>query len=195
MVFRKEKLVGKNVELIPLEANHLEALYEASKAPEIWAHMPKKVETLEDAKAFIDEALEIKATGSQFPFIIFHRETGKAIGSTRFLEIDRENKGIEIGFTWLNPSVWRTSVNTECKYLLLQYCFEELKYIRVQFKTDILNVRSQTAIARLGAKKEGILRNQKIRQDGTYRDSVYFSIIESEWEEVKSGLEAKQSRS
>src|SRR5690606_33587051 len=109
---------------------------------------------------------------------------GKAIGSTRFLEIDRENKGIEIGFTWLNPSVWRTSVNTECKYLLLQYCFEELKYIRVQFKTDILNVRSQTAIARLGAKKEGILRNQKIRQDGTYRDSVYFSIIESEWEEV-----------
>ncbi|KIN32466.1 MULTISPECIES: GNAT family N-acetyltransferase [Bacillus] len=147
--------------------------------------------TVRGMEAFVEEALQTKETGTEFPFVIIHRKTGKMVGTTRFLYMSSASRSLEIGWTWFHPSVWGTSVNTECKFLLLQYCFEQLKTIRVQFKTDERNIRSQKAIERLGAVKEGILRNQMIRKDGTFRNSVFYSIIDSEWPSVKQHLEQR----
>jgi RimJ/RimL family protein N-acetyltransferase len=123
------------------------------------------------------------------PFVIIDKESQKIVGSTRFYDISVPNKGLEIGSTWLTPAMWRTSVNTECKYLLLKHCFETIGTIRVQFKTDSRNIRSQRAIERLGAVKEGVLRNHMILPDDYVRDSVYYSIIDREWPVVKLRLE------
>jgi RimJ/RimL family protein N-acetyltransferase len=121
------------------------------------------------------------------------QEHNRAIGSTRYLDIQTQNRGLEIGWSWLTPTVQRTGVNTECKYLLLRHAFEQLGMIRVQLKTDSRNLQSQRAIERLGAVKEGTLRNHMILPDGYYRHSVYYSIIESEWPTVKAGLEEKMA--
>jgi N-acetyltransferase len=180
-------LTGNKVQLVPLQLNHVQGLYEAGRYPEIWTLTQGRIQTLEDAKTYVQNALEQKNT---FPFVIVDRESQKVVGSTRLYDISVQNKGLEIGYTWLTPTVWRTSVNTECKYLLLKYCFETLGTIRVQLKTDSRNIRSQTAIERIGAIKEGILRNHMILSDGYIRDSVYYSIIESEWPQVKHKLES-----
>ena len=128
------------------------------------------------------------------PFAVIHRITGRAIGATRYMEIRPLDRGLEIGGTWYAVAYQRTAVNTECKYLLLRHAFESLGCIRVQFKTDLLNEPSQRALARIGAVKEGILRNHMIRPDGTIRHSVYYSIIDSEWPKVKARLEEMLSR-
>ena len=128
------------------------------------------------------------------PFAIIDQATERVIGSTRYHDFSAHNRGIEIGWTWLASDVQRTGVNTECKYLLLQYAFEVLEVIRVQFKTHHLNIRSQNAIERIGATREGVLRNHVIMPDGSYRHSVYFSIIDSEWPQIKVNLEAKMRR-
>ncbi|MGM0878322.1 MAG: GNAT family N-acetyltransferase [Bacillota bacterium] len=182
------ELVGDSVRIVPMEKHHAQDLYEIGKEPSIWTHLPKTINTLGDMQSFVEEALEKKCLGEEFPFVILLRENNKVIGSTRFLGISHPNKNLEIGWTWLNPSVWRTNINTECKYLLLEYCFETLKLIRVQFKTDERNVRSQKAIERIGGVKEGILRNHMIRQDGSYRNSVFYSIIEQDWVNTKQKL-------
>lgn len=152
-------------------------------------HLPKAIHTLNDMKSFVEEALYKKETGLEDPFVVLLRDNDNIVGSTRFLEISNSNKSLEIGWTWYAPSVWGTHINTECKYLLLKYCFETLKLIRVQFKTDERNVRSQNAIKKIGGVKEGILRNHMIRKDGTFRNSVFYSIIESDWVSVKHKLE------
>lgn len=121
--------------------------------------------------------------------MIYDKQLDQIVGSTSFLSISIPNRNLEIGYTWLTPTVWRTRVNTECKYLLLKHCFETLKTIRVQLKTDRRNVRSQRAIERIGAIKEGTLRNQMIMPDGYLRDSVLYSIIDQEWASVKRKLE------
>ncbi|MDM5300930.1 GNAT family N-acetyltransferase [Bacillus subtilis] len=185
------ELTGELIRVVPMDKSHIQGLYEAANDETIWAHLPKTITTLHDMEDFIEEALQMKASGAEFPFVMIHRETGKIVGTTRFLYMSSASRSLEIGWTWLNPSVWGTSVNTECKYLLLQYCFEQLKTIRVQFKTDERNVRSQKAIERLGAVKEGILRNQMIRKDGTFRNSVFYSIIDSDWPSVKQHLEQR----
>jgi RimJ/RimL family protein N-acetyltransferase len=179
-------LNGSNVELIPMEAGHSEALYEAGRYPEIWALTQGRIFSHDDAREYIRKALESAGTLS---FIIIQRASGKIVGSTRFYDISLPNKSLEIGSTWLTPAVWRTVVNTECKFLLLKHCFETLGTIRVQLKTDSRNTRSQRAIERLGASKEGVLRNHMILPDGYIRDSVYYSIIDREWPEVKLNLE------
>ncbi|WP_180322333.1 GNAT family N-acetyltransferase [Mesobacillus foraminis] len=184
-----EQLTGNYVKLIPMEIKHVQELYEIGTDKKIWTYLPKTIETFDQMKSFVEEALDKQEAGTELPFVIVHRESNKVIGSTRFLEISDIRKSIEIGWTWLTPSVWRTPVNTECKYVLLKYCFETLKMIRVQFKTDEKNIRSQKAIERIGGVKEGILRNHMIRKDGTYRHSVFYSIIDSEWVSVKSRLE------
>jgi len=123
------------------------------------------------------------------PFAVVDTLRNRIVGSTRLADISFPNRGVEIGWTWLDPSVWRTPINTECKYLLLKHCFETLDMIRVCLKTDSRNVRSQRAIERLGARREGILRSHRILPDGYARDSVYYSILASEWPDVRQTLE------
>ncbi|MQR89268.1 GNAT family N-acetyltransferase [Bacillus megaterium] len=188
-MLKSGELVGTAVKLVPLEKIHEQELYEAAKSKEIWEHLPVKVHSLSDMKRLIESALKAKQEGRELPFAVFDIESHAIVGSTRFLDISLPNKSVEIGWTWYHPSVWRTRVNTECKYLLLKYCFEELKFHRVQFKTDVRNNRSRKAIKRLGATEEGISRKHMVLPDGYVRDSVIFSIIDDEWRLVKKRLE------
>lgn len=187
MEVKPVRLTGSKVELIPMEIGHKEGLYEAGRYPEIWAVTQGAIATPEDAESYINKALGTPAT---VPFVIAERESGRILGSTRLFDISVPNRNLEIGSTWLTPDAWRTAVNTECKYLLLRHCFETLGTIRVQLKTDSRNTRSQRAIERLGAVKEGVLRNHMILPDGYVRDSVYYSIVDREWPQVKLRLES-----
>lgn len=140
---------------------------------------------------YIATALRGREDGHVVPFVVIARGTGRIVGSTRFWKIDRGNRKLEIGHTWLSQSAQRTAANTEAKYLLLKYAFEILKSVRVQFATDELNERSRAAILRIGAKQEGIVRHERIMPDGRKRNSVRFSIIDTEWPDVKTALEGK----
>lgn len=184
-------LVGKRARIQPMEERHAEALFEAGRDPSIWTYMPMSIRSPEQMRELVRQALAAKKDGSEFPYVIVDRESGEVVGSTRFLAISRPNRSLEIGWTWLSPAVWRTSVNTECKFLLLRHAFETLGAIRVQIKTDRRNLRSQQAIERLGATKEGVLRKHVILHDGYVRDSVFYAILDEEWAAVKSGLELK----
>jgi RimJ/RimL family protein N-acetyltransferase len=188
-MLKSVELIGTAVKLVPLEKMHEQELYEAAKSKEIWEHLPVKVHSLSDIKQLIENALTAKQEGRELPFAVFDVESNSIVGSTRFLDVSLPNKSVEIGWTWYHPSVWRTRVNTECKYLLLRHCFEELKFHRVQFKTDVRNKRSRAAIKRLGATQEGISRKHMVLSDGYVRDSVIFSIIDEEWPFVKKRLE------
>jgi RimJ/RimL family protein N-acetyltransferase len=158
----------------------------------IWRHMPYGPMTDEaDIRGWVRDILERAAAGTDVPFAVVHLASGRIAGATRYMHIRPADHGLEIGGTWYGNEFQRTVVNTECKYLLLRNAFEELKCIRVQFKTDSRNVPSQRAIERLGAVREGTLRNHMILPDGTIRDSVYYSILDSEWPAVKTLLEGK----
>lgn len=187
-------LTGALAKLIPMDQSHVEALFEAGRSPEIWPYMPMSVRTADDMQRLVREALHARERGTEFPFVIVDQARARVVGSTRFLEITPAHRGIEIGWTWLSPEVWRTSINTECKYLLLRHCFEALGAIRVQLKTDARNVRSQTAIERIGAVREGVLRHHRIMPDGYLRDSVYYSILVDEWPVVRTRLDGYLGR-
>lgn len=189
-----DELVGNNVRIIPMEIHHTEELYTVVHDSMIWTHLPMTITSINDMELLVERALENKKSGTEFPFVVINRKNNQMIGSTRFLNISIPSKNLEIGWTWYTPTVWGTHLNTECKYLLLQYCFETLNLIRVQFKTDNLNVRSQKAIEKIGGVREGVLRNHMIREDGTFRHSVFYSIIESEWMSVKEKLETLLSK-
>lgn len=187
-------LTGKVVRLEPLQMEHAEHLLQAAQDPTIWTYMSYNPSvSLNAMKIWITNALEAQERGKDIPFAIVSLATGELVGSTRYLTITPHDRGIEIGWTWLARAARRTPVNTECKYLLLQHAFETLKAIRVQIKTDSRNLTSQRAIERLGATKEGILRNHMIMPDGYYRHSVYYSILDTEWAIVKANLEKKIS--
>ncbi|MGG0938286.1 GNAT family protein [Brevibacillus centrosporus] len=181
-------LEGKYVRLEPLRHAHIEGIWEAGRYENIWTYMSVKIDQLQDAVSFVETALRNEEEGIELPFAIIGQEDGKVIGSTRFLNIARKDRGLEIGFTWLTPSVWKSVINTECKYLLMRHCFEQLGCIRVQLKTDSRNLNSQRAIARIGGVREGVLRNHMILPDGYVRDSVYFSITNTEWQNVQEKL-------
>jgi len=170
--------------------DHLEDLWEAAKPDEIWTYMATKVRTKDEMKQMIDSALKDRENGTGYTFTVVNNED-RVIGSTRFLDILTQHKSAEIGSTWYHPDVWRTKVNTECKYLLLKLAFETWDLTRVQLKTDSRNLRSQQAIARLGAVKEGILRKDRIISDGYVRDTVFFSILCDEWKQVCTQLKLK----
>lgn len=189
-------LTGQKVRLEPLCPAHTPALYEAIKdAPNLWQYIfVRQPRSLEEMEQWTDQALQDQAQGTSLPFVTVDLASGSIVGSTRYLRIEAQHRGLEIGWTWLTPSTQRTGINTECKYLLLRHAFEQLHAIRVQLNTHYLNIQSQRAIERLGAVKEGILRNNRIMPDGSYRHSVYYSIIEDEWPQVKAGLEAKMRR-
>lgn len=180
-------LIGHHVELLPLEQIYAAELLSAAMHQQIWQWLPHEpFSQLEDVQNWIADAL---FHSNQQAFVIKHKKFKQVVGSTRLMDIQPNNKSLEIGWTWINPSYWRTAVNSECKLLLMQYVFEELKYNRVQFKTDSRNIRSQKAIERLGAKKEGVLRSNMLLPDGYRRDSVYYSVLIEEWPEVKARLE------
>ncbi|MFG3434976.1 GNAT family N-acetyltransferase [Lysinibacillus fusiformis] len=181
-------LENEIVKLKPLELNDLSGILEAASYPKIWSHMSTTIEKMVDVNNFVENALLMRRNKTEFPFVIVDKKTGEIIGSTRFMDIDDTHQRVEIGTTWLTPAYWRTAINTNCKYLLLQYCFETLHLQRVQIKTDHENSQSQKAIERIGATKEGVLRNHMIRKDGTTRHTVMYSITLEEWPQVKIHL-------
>lgn len=192
---RPVTLTGAVARLEPLGPEHAEELFAAAQEPSIWRHMPDDPSgSVEEMRAWIMAALRERESGTQLPFAIVERGTGQAIGSTRYLNISPRDSGLEVGWTWLAARAQRTAVNTECKYLLLRHAFEDLGAIRLQIKTDGRNEISQRAIERLGAVREGVLRKHMLVQ-GTYlRDTVMYSILDSEWPGVKARLEGFLAR-
>ncbi|MEW6287571.1 MAG: GNAT family protein [Chloroflexota bacterium] len=183
-------LTGKYVRLEPMTEEHIPALAEIGVGQPFWDFMLYgRMDTEADMANWVRDILSRAARGTDLPFVAVHLASGRVAGATRYLNITPEHRGLEIGGTWYGPEFQRTAVNTECKYLLLKHAFETLGCIRVQLKTDLRNERSQRAIERIGAVKEGILRNHMILPDGRIRHSVFYSIIDSEWEEVKKRLE------
>ncbi|MCX6034300.1 MAG: GNAT family protein [Chloroflexi bacterium] len=184
-------LTGKVVRLEPLSEAHIPALALAGRDESIWKYMLYDALTSEENMTdWVRDILKRQQARTDLPFAVIHLASGRAAGATRYLEMRPQHRSLEIGGTWYAPEFQRTAVNTECKYLMLKYAFEEMNCIRVQFKADVRNEHSIRAIERLGAVREGMLRNHYILQDGTFRDSVYFSILEQEWPGVKRWLEA-----
>jgi RimJ/RimL family protein N-acetyltransferase len=183
-------LVGNYVRLEPLTEAHVPGLAAVGCDDRIWRLMRYGlIRTEEDMRAWVGLLLEGQAAGTDLPFVVTHLASGRVAGATRYMEIRSDDRGLEIGGTWYGLEFQRTAVNTECKYLLLKHAFEVLGAIRVQFKADVRNERSWRAIERIGAKREGILRNHMILPDGVIRDSVYYSITDQEWPGVKEKLE------
>jgi len=181
-------LEGQHTRLEPLSLAHHEALVVAAGDGELWNSTVTPVPNRDTITGYIEAALTAQARGSELPFVIIRKSSGKVVGTTRFYEIDRNDRRLAIGYTWLSVSAQRTALNTEAKLLLLTHAFEFWKFNRVEFITDVLNQQSRMAILRLGAKEEGILRTHMVMPNGRIRDSVCFSIIADESPEVKAGL-------
>ena len=184
-------LEGQHVRLEPLSSAHQESLITAAGDGELWNSTVTIVPSRDTIAAYIASALNDQSHGRALPFVIIQKSSGQVVGSTRYFHIERDHRRVEIGYTWLAASAQRTPANTEAKLLLLTHAFEDWRCIRVEFVTDFLNQQSRTAILRLGAKQEGVLRNHMIMPSGRYRDSVCFSIIEAEWPEARARLKAK----
>lgn len=182
-------LEGEKVRLVPLESAHIAALLEVAKDERIWEHISGfNGADIEKISLHLKSAILKRASGEQYPFTVIDKTGNKIIGSTLFHNIFPEHRKLEIGWTWYDPAYWRTGYNRECKLLLLTYCFETLKTIRVQLQTDETNLRSRTAILGIGGTYEGTLRNERIRASGTFRNTAMYSIIVDEWPEVKAKL-------
>ncbi len=184
-------LTGPRIVLRPLAAADAVALVAAAADGELWNLPFTVVPSAATIDTYIGAALDGHAAGSVMPFVIVLRETGQVIGCTRFWKIDRNNRKLEIGHTWLAASWQKTFANTEAKYLLLRKAFEQMGCVRVQFTTDETNAASRAAILRLGAKEEGVIRHERIMPDGRKRNSVRYSIIDDEWPAVKAKLEQR----
>ena len=188
-------LEGAKVRLQPLTLEHHAALCEVGLDPELWQWIPYRATTAEEMLGYIKSALKDGAAGTAQPFATVERATGRVIGSTRYMNIDVTNRRREIGATWIAKPWQRTAINTEAKYLMLLHAFETLGCVRVELKTDALNQKSRNAILRIGAKEEGTLRRHIVTWTGRIRDTVYFSVLDSEWPQVKAALETKLTRS
>ncbi|HTB14172.1 MAG TPA: GNAT family protein [Bryobacteraceae bacterium] len=184
-------LEGAHVKLEPLSESHHEALCKIGLDPELWKWIPFQVLTPEQMTAYIRSALADQEKGISLPFATIDQATQTVVGSTRYMNIDLANKRLEIGSTWIVKPWQRTAINSEAKYLMMRHAFETLGCNRVEWKTDALNTQSRNAILRLGATEEGIFRQHVVTWSGRLRDSVYFSVIASEWPEVKKNLAAK----
>ncbi|MDL5033776.1 GNAT family protein [Pelomonas sp. APW6] len=181
-------LTGRLVQLEPLSLGHVEGLCVHGLDPQLWRWIPSSVGTAAEMRAYVEAALAEQARGLALPFVIRDRGTGELVGNTRFGNISAADRRLEIGWTWVAARHQRTGVNTEAKTLLLTHAFETLGAHRVELKTDALNEKSRTAIARIGAVQEGIFRRHIVCASGRVRDTVYFSIIDSEWPAVKARL-------
>jgi RimJ/RimL family protein N-acetyltransferase len=181
-------LRGRIVRLEPLSIDHVESLCRVGLEPDLWRWIPTPVSTAEEMHAYVATALEEQGRGVSLPFAIVEQGSSLVIGSTRYANIEPSDRRIEIGWTWLTSTHQRTGANTEAKFLLLTHAFESLGAIRVEFKTDALNEVSRRAILRLGAVEEGTFRKHRITASGRVRDTVYFSIVDTEWPDVKTRL-------
>jgi RimJ/RimL family protein N-acetyltransferase len=187
-------LAGRHVRLVPLTSEHVPALWEVADEDEIWRWTLNRIGSEDEMRQYVAEALEKQAAGIAIPFATTEAATGRPVGCTRYHNIDPHNRRVEIGYTWIAGPWRRTPVNTEAKYLMLRYAFETLGCVRVELRTDALNLRSRNAILRIGATQEGILRRHMLTQSGRFRDTVYFSILDDEWPGVKARLEAQLAR-
>ncbi len=185
------RLTGRHVTLEPMRADHLASLSAAGADAAIWTWYPQSAESPEQMRAFVEAALVAQAAGEALCYVQTATGSGEVMGSTRLQLTSTKDYRAEIGWTWLAPRFQRTAVNTESKYLLLRHAFEVLDLLRVEFKTDALNSASRAALARIGAQEEGILRSHMLTAGGRVRDSVYFSITESDWPQVKLALQQK----
>ena len=184
-------LVGRYIILRPPSIEDIDGLSIAARDGEIWNNRFSQFPNLNEIEKYIQEMLDLSSKGSILPFITIHKSSNTIVGTTRYLNIDYENHRLEIGHTWIAKSWRKTYVNTEAKFLMLQYAFEKLACIAVEIRTDVLNTVSRQAIQRLGAKQDGILRHHKIMRDGRIRDTVCYSIIKPEWKQVKENLMKK----
>lgn len=181
-------LENRWVRLEPLALSHLDALWQAGQDPRASQHLPARFESREDMERFVIESLERQSAGTALPCAIIERGGGRVVGSYSLFDFAPERRSAEIGWTWHCPEVWSTRVNLAAKVLLLEHAFESLQLVRVTLKTDTRNLRSQRAIEKLGAAREGIWRKHMKCADGSWRDSVFYSIIDDEWPEIKSRL-------
>ena len=186
-------LEGSIVRLEPLTAEHADELWEAAQAREIWAWLAH-LDQRERFDIWMDLTLTAIADGAEGPFVTRLQADGRVVGSSRYLNVRPHDRVVEIGWTWLNPSAWRTGANVEAKLLMLRHAFEQLGCVRVEFKTDARNRRSRDALAAIPARFEGVLRNHMIVPDVGLRDSAYFSVIDEEWPEVRANLERRLER-
>jgi RimJ/RimL family protein N-acetyltransferase len=185
-------LEGKHVRLEPPSLAQVDDLFAASQFPEIWEWwITPAPQSRAEIKSIVEQCIAGAAKGERVWFTTIRRADNRAVGQTSYLDLRRNDGGLEIGGTWLTPAAWRTPLNTECKYLLLKHAFENLGCVRVQLKTDERNTRSRNAIERLGAKPEGILRRYQSLYNGYVRNTAMYSILDSEWKDVKKRLEEK----
>ena len=187
-------LEGRDVRLEPLSLAHVDDLAGVAFDEEIWRWTSERALSVEELRAYVERALAAARTGSVLPFATIARSAGRAIGSTRFATFERQNRRVEIGWTWIGRQWQRTAINTEAKYLMLRHAFEKLNCVRVELRTDVLNEQSRSAIRRIGGVEEGVLRKHAITSEGRVRDDVYYSILEEEWPEVKERLERRMDR-
>jgi len=187
-------LEGRHVRLEPMAPEHVAALAAACADPAMWTYMPLDGSTAAGMAAIVAAAMEARERGLELPFTTFERATGRVVGGSRYLNIDRLNHRLEIGYTFVAPPWQRSAVNSEAKLLMLAHAFDHLRANRVELKTDALNVQSRTAILGIGATFEGIFRNHMIMRQGRLRDSAYYSITVQEWPAVRALLEARLAR-
>jgi RimJ/RimL family protein N-acetyltransferase len=184
-------LDGLHVQLKPLSLDHVPELCKVGLDPDLWKITMTLIRNEDEMKQYVETALRSHEAGTALPFATIDKKSGRIAGSTRFGNIDKGNKRVEIGWTWLGKEFQQTHVNTEAKYLMLKHAFEVWGFHRVEFKTDVINGKSRNALKRIGAREEGILRKHQITATGRVRESVYYSILDLEWREVKPMLEKK----
>ncbi|ROU00932.1 N-acetyltransferase [Marinobacter sp. R17] len=187
-------LTNQTASLVPMASEHRDALVEAASDGRLWELWFTGAPSADTVDTYIEQALKDKAAGRALPFVVIENASGDVIGATRYCNAEPDHRRVEIGYTWYAQRAQRTAVNTECKQLLLTHAFEQLNAIAVEFRTHWHNEASRRAIARLGAKQDGVLRNHRIEPDGAYRDTVVFSILESEWPTVRKSLAFKLAR-
>lgn len=184
-------LEGRFARIEPLSPKHVDDVFVAGRDLDIWKYMPiPGFADIDDVKRWIEESQTRAAGGNEIAFAIIDKARNQAVGSTRFLDVRREHRGLEIGYTWLSTAAQRTAINTECKLLLMKHAIEDLGAMRVQLKTDFRNTRSQKAIERIGGVCEGVLRNHMLCWDGSVRDTVMYSVTNREWPAIKKRLNA-----
>jgi N-acetyltransferase len=186
-------LEGNQVLLKSLESNHFHSLIALGKEEKFWENFPMSRSDEFKHYLHLSDSLENMTLGTQHSFVIIEKSSGEIAGMTRLYHLNKSNRQLEIG-SWLHPTFWGMGINTEVKYLLLSLCFEELKTIRVQFRTDKTNIRSCRALEKIGANLEGIIRNERIKEDGTFRDAAIFSILDNEWMLTKTALLKKMNK-
>lgn len=187
-------LSGRFVRLVPLTLDHVPALARVGLDPALWRWIPVAISTAGEMRAYVSTALDEQERGLALPFVVVDAASDEVIGSTRFANIDMKNRRLEIGWTWLAGAHQRSAVNTNAKRLLLGHAFDVLGAIRVELKTDALNEKSRAAIGRIGAVQEGIFRKHLITASGRLRDTVYFSILDTEWPAIRRTLDARLAR-